>query len=364
MLSGFPHGGKRFKSGMASRPRPPEVPLDLWRRTLDAALAFRALAPWQWMSDSDIAVLADASGQPWFASVLGAAGQVYGLVLYRGGGGLGTLKLAMNADGPADWEEVRFAQDGLTVWFGPKSELSKEERDRYAVLGYKPARGARLAWPSILDHRPGLVPWPPDADDVAWLAEALPAVMRFAELLRAHPGLADERPQSEFPLLPVTGPLPDPANLEWRLWDVAPKAPAPRTVRVNDPAIETQLRALPVSAGVSWDVDWFYLPEGVVDGGRPYYPKCFQVYETRSGLCLATELVNATDDIFGQAGSQLVRLMFQSGGIPQRVQVRRPELQAVLQPWMASLGGRVRLTDRLKSVEAARRSMMQFMGRA
>ena len=33
-------------------------------------------------------------------------------------------------------------------------------------------------------------------------------------------------------------------------------------------------------------------------------------------------------------------------------------------PWMASLGGRVRLTDRLKSVEAARRSMMQFMGRA
>jgi hypothetical protein len=349
---------------MASRPKPPEVPLDLWRRALDAALAFRALAPWEWMSDSDIAVFVDAGGRPWFASVLGAAGQVYGLVLYRGGGGLGTLKQAMNADGPADWEEVRFAQDGLTVWFGPKSELSKEERDRYAALDYQPARGARLAWPSMLDHRPGLVPWPPEADDVAWLAEALPAVIRFAELLRANPGLADDRGQFEFPLIPTKDPLPTAANLEWRLWDVAPKEPAPRAVRVNDPGIETRLRALPVSAGVNWEVDWFYLPEGVVDGGRPYYPRCFQVYETRSGLCLATELVNATDDIFGQAVSQLVRLMFQSGGIPQRVQVRRPELQVVLQPWLAGLGGRVKLTDRLKSVEAGRRSMMQFMGRA
>lgn len=316
------------------------------------------------MSDSDIAVFVDTGGRPWFASVLGAARQVYGLVLYRGEGGLRTLKQAMNAEGPAYWEELRFAQDGLTVWFGPKSELSKEQRDRYAALGYQPARGARLAWPSILDHRPGLVPWPPEADDIAWLAEALPAVMRFAELLRAHPGLAEDRPQFEFPLLPVTGPLSDPAKLEWRLWDVAPKEPASRTVRINDPAIEARLGALPVGTGMSWDVDWFFLPDGVVDGGRPYYPKCFQVYETRSGLCFATELVNATDDIVERAVNELLGLMLRSGVIPQRMQVRRPELQAVLQPWLAGLGGRVRLTDRLKSAEAGRRSMMQFMGRA
>lgn len=315
------------------------------------------------MSDSDIGVLVDAGGRPWFASVLGAAGQVYGLALYRGGGGLRVLKRAMDADSPEDWEELRFAQDGLTVWFGPKSELRKEERERYAGLGYQPARGARLAWPSFLDHRPGFVAWPPEADEVTWLAEALPAVMRFAELLRAHPGLADARDRLELPLVPTKDPLPEPANLEWRLWDVPPEEQAPRRVRIHDPGIETRLRALPVSAGMSWDIDWFHLPEGVVGGGRPYYPRSFQVFETRSGACLTMDVINATDDIVERAANQLVALMLRSGRFPQRVRVRRPELLGTLQAWLADLGGELELVARLEPAEEFRRGMMQFMGR-
>jgi hypothetical protein len=364
VLSGFPQARNPFKSGMASRPKPPEVPLDLWRHALDAALAFRALAPWESMSDSDVAAVVDPSGMPWFASVLGAAGQVYGRVLYRGEGGLRTLKLAMDADGPEDWEELRFAQDGLTVWFGPKSELSKEERNRYTALGYQRARGARLAWPSILDHRPGFVPWPPEADDVAWLAEALRAVMRFAELMRAYPTLGDDRRLFEYPLIPMNDPLPDPANLEWRLWDVVRKAPAMRTVRIDNTEIETQLRGLPVKAGMRWDIDWLFLPKGVVDGGRPYYPRSFQIFETRSGRCLAMDVINATDDIVEKAVNKLVGLMFQIGGIPQLVQMQKPELLAVLQPWLASLGASVDLVSQLKSAEEFRLGMLQFMGRA
>lgn len=346
------------------RPEPPEVSLDLWRRALDAALAFRALAPWEWMADSDIGALVDPGGRPWFASVLGAAGQVYGLVLYRGEGGLRILKQTMNVDGPADWEELRFAQDGLTVWFGPKSELSKEARDRYAALGYQPARGARMAWPSILDHRPGLVPWPPEADEVAWLTEALPVVMRFAELLRAHPGLADERPQFEFPLLPMAGPLPEPAKLEWRLWDVAPKEQAPRTVRFNNAEIEGQLRSMTVRKGMSWDVDWFFLPGAVVNGGRPYYPRTCQIFETGSGRCLAMDVINATDDVVERAANKLAGLVIQSGSIPELVRVQKPEFMAVLQPWLAPLGSEIELVDRLESSEAFRLGMLQFMGRA
>jgi hypothetical protein len=316
------------------------------------------------MSDSEIGVLVDAGGRPWFASVLGAAGQVYGLVLYRGGGGLRTLKFAMDAHSPTSWEELRFAQDGLTVWFGPKSELRKEERDRYAALGYQPAHGARLAWPSFLDHRPGWVPWPPEADEVAWFAEALPAVMRFAEFLREHPGLFDNRSQFEFPLIPAGDPRIDPEKLDWRLWDVGPEQRPPQTIRINDPDVEARIRALSIVPAASWDVDWFYLPDGVVDGGRPYYPRSFQVFDTRSGACLAMDVINATDNIVERAVDQLVGLMLRLGGIPQRVRLRRPEFLAVLQPWLAGLGGKVELADRLESAEEFRRGMMQFMGRA
>jgi hypothetical protein len=92
----------------------------------------------------------------------------------------------IDARGPEDLEEMRYLHDGLTVWFGPKSELSQMQRDCYAALNYRPARGTRMPWPSILNHRPGYLPWAPDADEVAWLAAAIPAIMRYAELRVPH----------------------------------------------------------------------------------------------------------------------------------------------------------------------------------
>jgi hypothetical protein len=315
------------------------------------------------MDDREIAVLVDAGGQPWFASVLGAAREVYGLVLYRGEAGLRVLQRTFAARDPADWEELRYAQDGLTVWFGPKSELRKEERDRYAALDYRPARGARLAWPSFLDHRPGCVPWVPEAGDVAWLIEMFPAMVSFAELMRAHPNLSENRGQFEYPLISPKNPPSNPNDLDWRLWDAEPERHPSQAVHLNDLAIEAQIRALPVGPTASWDVDWFFLPGGVVDGGRPYYPRSFLIFETRSGVCLAMDVINATDDIVERATNQLVALMLRSGSIPQRVRVRRPEFLTVLQPWLAGLGSVVELADRLESAEEFRRGMMQFMDR-
>lgn len=348
---------------MPSRPKSPDVPLELWRRALDAVLAFRGLAPWGWMNDGEIAALVDARGQPWFASVLGAARQVFGLALYRGNAGLRVVKRLMAARGPEDWEELRFAQDGLTIWFGSKRELSPEERDRYATLGYRPARGARLAWPSILDHRPGWVAWPPDQDGVAWLLEALAPVCRLAEILRTYPGLYHGRGQFEFPLLSPKDLPAGPEDLEWRLWEVQPEPLPMRPVRIDDAEIAARLGHLPMGKDVSLDLDWFYSPEGVVEGGRPFYPKGIPILDTKSGTCLAMELGNATDDIAQQAADQLVKIMLQAGCVPRRVRVRRPELLAAMQPWLAGLGGSVKLVERLDNVEVFRQGLLQFMGR-
>jgi hypothetical protein len=76
------------------------------------------------------------------------------------------------------------------------------------------------------------------------------------------------------------------------------------------------------------------------------------------------DVINATDDIVERAANKLVGLMFQFGGIPQLVQVQKPELLVVLQPWLTTLGASVDLVDRLKSAEEFRLGMMQFMGRA
>jgi len=71
-----------------AQPAVPEVPQDLLPVLLDGLLAFRRAEPWRWMGDAAASVYEDDAGQPWFACVLGAGRQVYGLCLYRGSAGL------------------------------------------------------------------------------------------------------------------------------------------------------------------------------------------------------------------------------------------------------------------------------------
>jgi len=117
-----------------------------WRALYGAAVAFRDLAPWRWMVDSNLFGVANPEdGTVGYGCVLGNLGQQFGLALYLGDDGLrGYLHLQSGAAWPTDGSTL-FSQHCLLASFEDRSMLEPRDRDMVKALGLR-FRGAN-AWP-------------------------------------------------------------------------------------------------------------------------------------------------------------------------------------------------------------------------
>jgi hypothetical protein len=141
-----------------------------WRALYDAADELKALAPWEWMLDSDLFAVRDPeSGQIGYCCVMGNLGEHYALAVYLGADGLrGYEEVASGAyaERPA---QALFAQRCLMVSFEDRELLDKESYAQIKALGRK-YRG-RQAWPELRDYTPGYLPWrlePPQSASSPW----------------------------------------------------------------------------------------------------------------------------------------------------------------------------------------------------
>ena len=67
----------------------PELPLSIFRELCDLASEYHQLAPWNYLSDSDMLAIEDPGTQKLrLVSVLGNRGEVFGLLVHRGERGL------------------------------------------------------------------------------------------------------------------------------------------------------------------------------------------------------------------------------------------------------------------------------------
>lgn len=348
----------------STKPPAPEVPLPVWRELLDAAIAFRAQEPWEWLYDRDAFALIDAQDRPWFSSVLGAGKQIYGLVFYRGVAGLRFLMDAKRGGGVPP-RDAAMRQDAVMLDWGDKQAMQPEDLDVLRRLDHAPRPRERLGWPCFRDHTPGLFPWFLDAQGAADLTRGLRATIATSELALAHPGFfapCDTAPD----LLPtldletaITGNL-RPDQIEWRRW-IVPEPEAPPAITPGPQF--TLLAQLPVARKLSVEFDIVHSFTPIGDQRRPYFPRLALMADKGSGFIYAVVLArNETpwEDTVREIWSKALQSI---RGRPESVLVRRPEWMDALRPLAEACGVQLRLCDSLPAIDEAVESLDRFSAR-
>lgn len=149
-----------------------EATTEDWKRLYEAATRIRELEPWKILSDMDIVgiqVGKDPENTA-FYSILGKAGECYGIVVYEGYDAFNSyLMLTMQEQMNLPVEYTMFYQNNLTCYWGNRDELSAKQREIIKELGYK-YRG-KNNWMYFLSYEPGYYPYNLNRDEVVRMTE-------------------------------------------------------------------------------------------------------------------------------------------------------------------------------------------------
>ncbi len=146
---------------------------------LDAAAAFHRARPWTGLTDSDIISIEGQSEHPWYACVLGNAGEACGLAIYED-----VVEIAELLDEDTDRDFSRQTGANISLLFNARSELPPEMRKELTNTGrYAPTEHA---WPSLMARN--TIGGGISRTSALEFARALDSIPRFAAWLKAHEG--------------------------------------------------------------------------------------------------------------------------------------------------------------------------------
>jgi len=328
-----------------------------WQRLYEAAIAYKEAGCWNWMLDSDIFGVKDLiTGEIGYCCILGAAGEVFGMAVYRGSEGLRVyLKLLSRETGRRD-PDFLFIHRCLMADFHDREELDKADRDVIRSLGLK-FRG-RNAWPQFRSYLPGYFPWYLTESEARFLAIALEQALNVCQRFRHNPSLLDS-PRSGAYL--VRTAREKEGQLRWQDEWLEPK-PLEEKVLSFEPLDEARLARIKNTlspADQIWEGDFFHVNNPIKEEGRPFYPRLFVWADASSGLLL-TQDMNHPDEPITILRESLIRVAEKSGVLPCQIRVRRQEAFELLSPLAASLKIKLVKAGALHAIDEFRRGLSDY----
>lgn len=163
----------------------------IWLDFYKAAIAYRELECWNWMSNEDIfGVENPESKQIGYCCPTGAIGEVVGLFIYMGKNGYKTWKeIYFHSFGLSDIDQfAMFAnQDLIVVEFVDRQEMDKIEIKQIKTLGFK-FRGKKQ-WIQAREHKPGYAPWFITDEQARFCTIALRQAIDVAKRFKSNPSI-------------------------------------------------------------------------------------------------------------------------------------------------------------------------------
>jgi hypothetical protein len=332
--------------------------LQTWRKLYDAACRLKEIAPWQWMTETDIfGVQSPGTGELGFVSIMGQLGEHYAIAVYAGPEALYKFWALQHA-GPDIAPEFFLEIPQFQASFENRNALQKQDHTIIKKLGLK-FRGAQ-AWPLFRSFRPGFVPWFLEADEAAFLLQVLEQAQ---DVVRRYNNDAVLFPSPRDGHYLVRVPSQEQGHVVWedRILQVPP--PEPRALQfVLDTELLDALKSLPRQR-LSFEVDVFMSLNGVQEKpARPYYPFVFMLVDADSGMVLAADLLPPTPSLeamWSEVPQRLLSHLAQVKRVPSTVRVRSPLLLQLLQPVAEELGIQLKQSRHLRSLDAAKKFLLE-----
>lgn len=337
------------------------TPMEQWRELFIQAERLKKLKPWEWMSDSDIFAVQDSeSGVTGYVSILGQAGELFGLACHRGNEGLNVLhRLLSGAFSPDDMNAI-YHQDSLLLSFENRNELEKEDYELIKNLGLT-FRG-RHQWPSFRSYRPGYYPWILEPDEVLFFTRVIEQSADICSRLREDPSLLQKAGPNRF-----FGVCSERSgeNVAWHDVYVSAKPAASKQEKIPLLVDDFTLRRLKNNMAkrpAVLEFDCFYGPEPIQEHKeqRPFFPYIALWIDQSEEIILDYAAMGREDgpDVIQK---QFVGLVEKWGWVPSSIKVQSEESYHILHPVAEKLGVNVSRVPTLPLLQEAKESMFHHL---
>ena len=305
-----------------------------WDALYQAALAFKKSSPWTWMSNGDFfAVENPYDGEVGYCSVLGHAGQEFGLGIFMGTAGYqGFIRVLEGAVEPEDFEEV-VMMPSISMLFTDRNSLRKEDYEVIRSLGLS-FRG-RNEWPLFRSQRPGYVAWFLEKEEALFLTAAIQQTLQVARRLQNGDLNLGEGQQPDAVL---TSCYRDGNWLdEWR----QPPEQQKFDSEGITPVAEAELHLLHNRTGQPtgrWELDIFLMPVSILSTtDRPYYPVLFLIVDSETGMIIDANLTEPWLTL-SQKREEVIRMLKKMNQLPAKMQVKSAGVRRIVEPVTRLLG--------------------------
>lgn len=328
--------------------------LDEWKELYDAALEFRKIEPWTCVRETDIfGVQNPLTDEVGYCCIMGEMGKVLAMAVYHGTEGLHSyLKILNNEVKPEDPDSLHI-QDCLIVSFENKGFVEKEDIQLINKLGYK-FRG-RNAWPMFRSYKPGYFPWFLSREEALSMTDALNQAKDVCLRLKENNKML-HAPQKNQYLTRV------PETRDGKvIWKDEWREPAPVKIEnySNEPVDELRVQRMKNTikqVTAVWEIDFFFAPTAVREGGRPFFPQAIMIADHDTGLIHDVHLAQA-DTCQKEFSEKFLLSMENTLVVPMEILVRKEDVAKLLEPYTSRLNIKLSKTKKLQNVDNAIKSM-------
>ena len=334
-----------------------EPTTEQWR---DLHMSFREFClatPWQRLGDTDAVAIEHPSEEyTGYCTVLGSAGQEYGLAVFVGDEGLAGYMALMTDEVEPESADAFVRMNALSAMLADREDLDTRDRATIRSLGLR-YRG-RGRWPLFRTTTPGFAPWYLDADGAAFLITAIRNVMNVVSRV-ASGELAlysDTDPSLILTRVFREGAWHD----EWRPFK-PPPPPAALPPYPDSERLRRMAQSQPMGQWV-WELSIFHLLTPIQEkrGTRPYLPTVVLAVDRDTGLILSIKALGPGPPVTERQGL-LVELLETADMLPSEIVVDTATTARLVEP-ITNLAG-VRLsTGTTPALDEAKDELMAFMG--